>query len=41
MISFCIYSEIFFLKRERLSDARVTAITRKEYDFAVHFYKDS
>ena len=37
MISFCILSERFFLKRKGLSDARVISITKKEYDFVVHF----
>ena len=37
MINFYILSERFFLKRKRLSDARVALITKKEYGFAVHF----
>ena len=41
MISFYTLSKRFFLKRERLSDARVALITKKEYGFAVHFSKDS
>ena len=41
MIDFYVLSKIFFLKREKLSDARVMSITKKEYSFAVHFYKDS
>ena len=38
MNSFHIISESF-LKRERLSDARVASITKIEYGFAVHFLK--
>ena len=26
------------LKRKGLSDARVVSITKKEYDFAIHFF---
>ena len=37
MINFRILTERFFLKRKGLSDARVASITKKEYDFAVHF----
>ena len=37
MISFYILSKRFFLKHEGLSDARVTSITKKEYDFTVYF----
>ena len=37
MISFYILSKRFFLKRERLSDARLASITEKEYGFAIHF----
>ena len=37
MIVIYIISERFFLKREGLSDARVSSITKKEYGFAVHF----
>ena len=40
MISFCILSERFFVKRKELSDAREASITKKEYDFTVHFYRD-
>ena len=40
MISFYILSKRFSLKREGLSGARVALITKKEYDFVVHFYKD-
>ena len=36
MISFLIVSKRFFLKRKRLSHARVVSITKKEYGFAVH-----
>ena len=36
-ISFYIPSKRFFLKREGLSDARVTPIAKKEYVFAVNF----
>ena len=39
--SFYILSEIFFLKRKGLSDARVVSIIKKEHGFAVHFCKDS
>ena len=38
MISFHILYKIFFLKRERLSHARVASITKKEYGFAAHFF---
>ena len=37
MISFYILSKRFFLKLEGLSDARVASITKKRYDFALHF----
>ena len=37
MISFYILSKILVLKREGLFDARVSSITKKEYDYAVHF----
>ena len=30
-----------FLKHKELSNARVVSITKKEYGFALHFYKDS
>ena len=33
--------ERFCLKRKGLSDVRVAPITKKEYGFAGHFYKDS
>ena len=36
MISFYNLSERFSLKRKRLSDAK--AITKKEYNFGVHFF---
>ena len=38
VISFCILSKRFFLKRGGLSDARVATITKKEYGFAVHVF---
>ena len=41
MINFYILSKRFFLKRKELSNARVVLIIKKEYGFAVHFYKDS
>ena len=41
MISFYALSRRFFLKRKGLSNARAASITKKEYDFAVHFFKDS
>ena len=41
MISFYIISKRFFLKRQGLSDVRLASITKKEYGFAVLFYKDS
>ena len=41
MIRLYILSKRSFLKREELSDARLVLITKKEYGFAVHFYKDS
>ena len=41
MISFYILSKEFFLRRNKLSDARVLSITKNEYGFAEHFYKDS
>ena len=37
MINFYILSKIFFLKRKELSEARVVSVTKKVYDFAVHF----
>ena len=37
MISFYIVSKRFTLKREGLSDVRVTSITKNEYGFAAHF----
>ena len=37
MISFYILSEILFLKRKGLSDARVVSITKSKYGFAVNF----
>ena len=39
MISFCILSKTFFLKREGLSHARVESVTKSEYGFAVYFSK--
>ena len=39
MISFYILSKRFFLKWKGLSDARVVSITKKEYNFTVHFLK--
>ena len=42
MINFYILSKRFFLTRVQLSHARVVAITKKWYGFAVHFQnKDS
>ena len=41
MISFYVLSKRIFLKCKGLFDGRVTSITKKEYGFAVHFYKDS
>ena len=41
MINFYILSKRFFLKCKELPDARVVSITKKEYGFVVHFYKDS
>ena len=41
MISFNILSKRFFLKREGLSVARKASITKKDYDFAVHFLQRS
>ena len=40
-ISFYILSKRFFLKSEGLSDPRVASISKKEFSFGVHFYKDS
>ena len=37
MISFYILPKRFFLKREKLSDATVALINKKEKGFAVHF----
>ena len=34
---FYILSKRFILKLEGLSDARVTSVTKKENDFALHF----
>ena len=36
MIKFYILSKTFVLKREKLSDARVVSINKKEYGFAVN-----
>ena len=41
MISFYILFKGFFLKRGVLSDARVASVTKKVYDFAVLFCKDT
>ena len=41
MISFYILSKTCFLKRKRLSDAKVVSITKNEYGFAVFFCKKS
>ena len=41
MISFYILSKRFFITRVGLSDARVASTTKKEYGFAVQFYKFS
>ena len=41
MISFYILSKNLFLKRKELFDASVASITKKEHDFAVHFFNDS
>ena len=41
MINFYIFPKRLFLKRIGLSDARVASATKEQYDFAVHFYKDS
>ena len=38
MVSFYIFSERLFLKRKDLSDARVASVSKKECDFAVHFF---
>ena len=37
MTSFYILSRRFFLKRKKLSDARVASKIKKEYSFSVHF----
>ena len=39
MISFYIFSKIFCLKREQLSDAKVISIANKKHGFTVPFYK--
>ena len=41
MISFYIPSTRLFLQCKGLSDSRVVSITKKEYGFSVHFFKDS
>ena len=41
MISFYILFKRFFLKRKGLFDERVGSINKKEYGFALHFFKDS
>ena len=41
MISFYILSKRFFLKRKRLSDARVASITKKNMVLQYIFYIDS
>ena len=38
MISFYLVSKRSLLKHERLSDARVVSLTKKEYGFAVNFF---
>ena len=37
MISFYILPTRFSLKDEKLCDARLVSIIKKDYDFAVHF----
>ena len=37
LISFYILSRRFFLKGEGLSNKKIRLITKKEYDFAIHF----
>ena len=37
MINCYLLSKMFFLKREKLSDARVVLITKNEFGFAVDF----
>ena len=39
MIGFNILSKSFFRKHKGLSDGRVASITKKEFGFAVPFYK--
>ena len=39
IISFYIFFKKLFLKREGLSDARVTSITKKEYGFSTYLVK--
>ena len=41
MINFYILSKRLYLRRKRLSDARVSSINKKVCFFSVHFYKDS
>ena len=41
MISFYILSKRFYLKHDGLFCARVAPIAKKEYEFAIHFFKDS
>ena len=36
MISFYILSKRFFPKCKKLSDGKITSLTKKEYGFAVH-----
>ena len=43
MITFYILSKRFFMNSiipQELSDARVASVTKKEYGFAVYFYRD-
>ena len=40
MISFYILYKRFCRKRDGLTDARILSITKKEYGFAVNFFKD-
>ena len=39
MIDFYIVSTSFFLKRKGLSEERVVSITKKEYGFAMQFWR--
>ena len=40
MIIVYILSKRLCLKNKELSDARVLSITKKEYSFVVHFFRD-